>query len=744
MRDLGRQFLCRGLEFAGELRYQRLLPLHQFQRGFAGSGFHAAHTCRYAGFRHDLEQADIAGAADVGAAAQFAAGTNIEHAHFVAILFAEQHHRTGFLRRLDVHHACVAGGVGEDFSVDDLLHPADFPVRHRRIVHEVEAGLVGIHQRTLLLHMLAQHFAQGLVHQVGGGVVAHGRGARLGVDAGADTIAHRQPAGGQRAVMAEYRGLDFLRVFHRKNAVGSAQFPAVADLAAGFGIERRFIQHHDAEVALVQFLDCHAILVQRQHAGASFQLFVAVEGGRWAVVFQVGRHPELAGGARLFFLVRHCLVESGHVNSDAMLAADVGGQVEREAIGVVQLEGGFAIEGGDAGSGHGRQFLIQYGHAMLDGLEEAVFLLEQHVHDACPPGLDLRVGIPHLGHKVRHHAVEESRADAELVAMADGTADDAAQHEAPAFVAGNHAVGNQEGAGADVIGQDFQRRTGQVAGFRFARGGGNQRLEQVDFVIGMHALQHGGDALQPHAGVDGRLGQGVHHAGLVAVELHEHVVPDFDEAVAVFLGRAGRAAGDVRAVVVENLGAGSAGAGIAHHPEVVGSVARALVVADADHALGRHAHLPGPDLVGLVVLGVDRDQEPVLGQLEHDREQFPGIGDGFALEVVAEAEIAQHLEEGMMACGIADVFQVVVLAAGAYAFLAGGGAGVGPLVEAEEHVLELVHSRVGEQQGGVAGWHQGAGGHHGVSLGCEVVEESLSYLVAVHELLLFHFFRFAA
>jgi hypothetical protein len=44
------------------------------------------------------------------------------------------------------------------------------------------------------------------------------------------------------------------------------------------------------------------------------------------------------------------------------------------------------------------------------------------------------------------------------------------------------------------------------------------------------------------------------------------------------------------------------------------------------------------------------------------------------LEIVAEREVAQHLEEGVVARRVADVFQVVVLAAGAHAFLRGHGA----------------------------------------------------------------------
>jgi hypothetical protein len=49
-----------------------------------------------------------------------------------------------------------------------------------------------------------------------------------------------------------------------------------------------------------------------------------VEGGGRAVVFEVGGHLELAGGARLFLLAGHGGVEGGRVDGDLALAADVG------------------------------------------------------------------------------------------------------------------------------------------------------------------------------------------------------------------------------------------------------------------------------------------------------------------------------------------------------------------------------------------------------------------------------------
>ena len=75
---------------------------------------------------------------------------------------------------------------------------------------------------------------------------------------------------------------------------------------------------------------------------------------------------------------------------------------------------------------------------------------------------------------------------------------------------------------------------------------------------------------------------------------------------------------------------------------------------------------------------------------------------GVLLEVIAEGEIAHHLEESVMALGEADVFEVVVLAAGADAFLGGCGAIVVAFFESEENILELVHAGVGEEERGIA------------------------------------------
>ena len=127
--------------------------------------------------------------------------------------------------------------------------------------------------------------------------------------------------------------------------------------------------------------------------------------------------------------------------------------------------------------------------------------------------------------------------------------------------------------------------------------------------------------------------------------------------------------------------------------------------------------------VGLVVGVVDRDQQALGRQLPDLGQQLPGPGDGFLLEVVAERPVAEHLEEGVVARGVADLVEVVVLAAGAQAALHVGRAHVAALLGAEEHVLELDHAGVGEQQGRVVARHQRRRRHDGVAFAAEEIEE---------------------
>src|SRR5699024_10516635 len=81
-----------------------------------------------------------------------------------------------------------------------------------------------------------------------------------------------------------------------------------------------------------------------------------------------------------------------------------------------------------------------------------------------------------------------------------------------------------------------------------------------------------------------------------------------------------------------------------------------------------------PQLGRFVVVDVARDPDAVRVQAEDVDRELPRPADGLPLAVVAEAEVAEHLEEAEVALRAADGVQVVVLAAGADALLDGAGA----------------------------------------------------------------------
>ena len=181
-----------------------------------------------------------------------------------------------------------------------------------------------------------------------------------------------------------------------------------------------------------------------------------------------------------------------------------------------------------------------------------------------------------------------------------------------------------------------------IRGSGYLGRGGDDRDEKVGVVVGKHALAHRGDALQAHAGVYGGPGKRGFFAAFVPVVLHEHQVPQLEIAVAVAAHRAvGPPAAHLGALVYVYLGAGAAGAGVAHGPEV-------FLVAQAHNARKRKAHLALPQLFGIVVGFMHADPKLVGRQLVAFGEKLPGEADGVLLEVVAEAEVAQHLEKGVM------------------------------------------------------------------------------------------------
>src|SRR5271155_2084110 len=134
-------------------------------------------------------------------------------------------------------------------------------------------------------------------------------------------------------------------------------------------------------------------------------------------------------------------------------------------------------------------------------------------------------------------------------------------------------------------------------------------------------------------------------------------------------------------MIVENLGAGSAGSGVAHRPEI-------RLLPETLNALGGDADIAQPAFGGLIIVEKHRDPQPRRVQRQPHRDKFPGQPNRLALEIITERESAEHLEESVMARRIADILQVIMLTAGPHAALTGDRAPIVALLLAKEHVLE--------------------------------------------------------
>src|SRR3546814_12284274 len=83
-------------------------------------------------------------------------------------------------------------------------------------------------------------------------------------------------------------------------------------------------------------------------------------------------------------------------------------------------------------------------------------------------------------------------------------------------------------------------------------------------------------------------------------------------------------------------------------------------------------------------------QAPGLG------DQRPRMVDRLFLEIVAEGEIPQHFKESMMPRRIADIVEIIMLAARAHAFLRRYRGAVRALLQPRADILDRHHARVYE------------------------------------------------
>ncbi len=580
------------------------------------------------------------------------------------------------------------------------------------------------------------------MHHVGGGVRAGDGAAAVQVDRGVDLGAHDQRALGQAALVHDQvldRLLHVIDLKHR--AVVGQDLALVGQLAASLRVERRTVEDHldggrggdrrHGALALLHDAEdlrtAGVVGVSEEVDRRGQRLLEVVVHGQVHVVALLQR---IGAGAGL--LLGHQLAELRLVDLHALFGRHLQRQFDREAVGVVQGEGvgaGDGVLAGIPGLGNGH---VEDLGAGFQGAAEGVLLTVRGLGHVMEGLLQLGVARHHrvLGHREqrRQHRIGH----AERAHRLDDAAQQAAQHVAAAVVGRAHAVAHDHQRGTHVVGDhaelDVHRLVVAVQAAGHALRGLDDREHLVGLIDVVLALQQIGHALQAGAGIDVlvlqladdvQVGLGL---DVVDLEVLEHQVPDLD--VAVLVGDRATLDAELGAAVHVDLGAGAAGAGAAGGPEVV------LHAHDLD-MLGVHA-LVAPHGAGLLVIG-ERGHPQLLGVEAVAAlvlglgQQLVGVVDGLFLEVVAEREVAEHLEERAVAGGLAHLVDVQR----AHALLVRGHARMGGRLLAHQVRDERHHAGDGEQ-GGRVRRDQGRRRHDEVVVLFEVIQKALRDFRSAH------------
>ena len=220
-----------------------------------------------------------------------------------------------------------------------------------------------------------------------------------------------------------------------------------------------------------------------------------------------GLAPATGVGPGQLALGRHLALEALGVDFDAGLGRHLHGELDGEAVGVVQPEGRLP--------GHPArpvaQRLLEDHRTGVERAPERALLALDRLLDAVELVDEDGVGAARARRPPRRPAGRSGARDPELEGPSHGPADDATQDVAPSLVGRHDAVGHHHGHGPGVVGQDAQRHVGVGVGAvadlgdssATARMGRKTSVSNSD----VHALEHGEVALEPRPGVDALAGQ---------------------------------------------------------------------------------------------------------------------------------------------------------------------------------------------------------------------------------------------
>ena len=297
---------------------------------------------------------------------------------------------------------------------------------------------------------------QGRMQQVRAGVVRPRGRSPFPVNHQLHLLAHLEHALQHFHLVDDQISGLLLGVQHPPLAAGPSHLAGVAGLAAALGIEGCAVKQRQDGLAGLrrghlspcghqthQFSCRLRQIVTDKRAGAQ-----ALANGE-----PLCRRARLARARpslpRLIFLTLHRRVETVQVNLDPPVAKRILGKIQREAIGVIELER--RLSGQTRTLPQRRGGLIQQHHAASKGTAEPLLLLAQGLDYHRLGTTQFGIGVSHLGGERRHEAVHQQFFGAQEMRMAHGPAHDPAQHIAAALVGRRDPVSHQEAAGAQVV-----------------------------------------------------------------------------------------------------------------------------------------------------------------------------------------------------------------------------------------------------------------------------------------------------
>jgi len=337
-----------GLKHVGKAGENLLLLLYHAACRSAGHCLDTPDPRGYGAFAGDFEHADFARGMDMGASAQLhAVVRNTDHPDRIAVLFTKKRDSSHLNCLLLGQHPHGHLPVLANVFIDRCFNLFQIVFFNRFKMRKVKTQPFRSDQRARLLDMAAQMLAQGGLQNMGGGVVvcrclslSAGNPQNSLITFGNLTRDHPAP------MHNKFRQrLERINDFNTKTL--SCNTATIADLAAGLSVKRGF-GRDDLNI----FPCCRGLaeLAVAQHANNTGRAFLPVIAGKDnahaflqnffinALYLFLARALPCLPRPRL--LLPHGPVKAGLVNLHVLLPGNIGGQVKRKPVRVIQLKGG--------------------------------------------------------------------------------------------------------------------------------------------------------------------------------------------------------------------------------------------------------------------------------------------------------------------------------------------------------------------------------------------------------------------